>query len=388
MAETRGAADIIIIGGGIVGCSAAFFLRRRNLSVILLERYLVGQQASGTNFGNVRRQGRHLTQLPLANRSRAIWAQIPSLTGSDVEFMPVGHVRFLWSEEQIAVVEDYARQASHYGLELHILSQREIRERFPFVGPEAVAGSWSPHDGHANPRLVAPAFARAAAKLGAAIHENCAASAIEKTGEDFIVTTPTGQFRAPLVLIASGAWGGGLAEQLAEPVPIEVAGPQMGVTEPAPYFIHPVVGVSTKIPGEVAYLRQIPRGNIIFGGVHRRPAALDERRAKYDPAGLMAQFRQILRLAPTLRHLRLIRTWSGVEGYIGDDRPIMGASEKTSGLYYAFGFCGYGFQLGPGVGDVMAELIATGKTETPIDEYHVNRFTLQPAARLQVSAAH
>jgi sarcosine oxidase subunit beta len=115
--------------------------------------------------------------------------------------------------------------------------------------------------------------------------------------------------------------------------------------------------------------------------VKRCAAALDERRAKYDPAGLDAQLRQLLRLAPALCHARLIRTWSGVEGYMADDLPVMGDSAATSGLYYAFGFSGHGFQIGPGVGDVMAELIATGKTTTPIADFHIGRFRRgQPVA--------
>nr|WP_222315234.1 FAD-binding oxidoreductase [Rhizobium leguminosarum] len=370
-------ADVLIIGGGLVGAAAAFFLRQRGRSVILLERFLVGQQASGTNFGNVRRQGRFLGQLPLANRSRAIWSRIPELTGSEVEFLQVGHIRFAWREEQIAVIEDYARNAREYGLNLEIIGRNNLKERFPFVGDEAVAGSFSAMDGHANPRLAAPAFARAAVRDGAAIVENCEVLRLEKNGEDFVATTPLGTFRAPTALVASGAWGGGFSTAFGETVPITPGGPQMGVTEPAPYFIHPVVGVSTKIPDEVMYLRQIPRGNIIFGGVRRRPAALDQRRAKYDPASILPQLTQLTRLVPALRHLKIIRTWSGVEGYMSDDLPVLSQSPTVSGLYYAFGFCGHGFQLGPGVGDVMAELIDTGRTETPIHDFDIRRFSAE-----------
>jgi sarcosine oxidase subunit beta len=79
-------ADVIIVGGGLMGASAAFFLRQRGRSVILLERGLIGQQASGVNFGNVRRQGRYLFQLPLANRAREIWGKLPQLVGEDCEF--------------------------------------------------------------------------------------------------------------------------------------------------------------------------------------------------------------------------------------------------------------------------------------------------------------
>jgi len=87
------------------------------------------------------------------------------------------------------------------------------------------------------------------------------------------------------------------------------------------------------------------------------------------------------RIVPALA-LRVIRTWSGIEGYVDDDVPAVGASRKVAGFYYAFGFCGHGFQLGPSVGDVMAELIDTGKTSTTIDPFHVARFA-QRQARLQ-----
>lgn len=367
-------ADVLIVGGGLVGASAAFFLRRRGLSVVLIERFLVGQQASGTNFGNVRRQGRYLRQLPLANRARAIWERIPELTGGDVEFMPVGHVRVVWRDEQIGTIEAYAAAARDYGLDLEIIGRNALRERFPFLGPEALAGSYSARDGHANPRLAAPVFARAAVRDGATIVENTEVLHIETSGEDFTAHTPAGPFRAPAVLIASGAWAGALSASFGEPVPMEAGGPQMAVTEPAPYGIVPVVGVSTDRPEEVAYLRQIPRGNVIFGGVRRKPAALDERRAKYDPASFLPQSHQMLRLVPGLASLRVIRTWSGVEGYVDDDLPIMGASPTVPGLHYAFGFSGHGFQLGPGVGDVMAELIDLGSTSTPIDDFSIARF--------------
>lgn len=367
-------ADVLIVGGGLIGASTAFFLRQRGRSVILLERFLVGQQASGVNFGNVRRQGRHLPQLPLANRAREIWGRIPQLTGSDVEFMQVGHIRFAWREEQIPIIEDYASKARDYGLDLEIIGRNQLKQRFPFVGDEAVAGSFSPLDGHANPRLAAPAFARAATANGAGIVENCEVFSLQKVGTDFVAETSQGTFRAPCALVSSGAWAGRFAEAFGEPVPLKPGGPQMGVTEPAPYFIKPVVGVSTSVPEEVMYLRQIPRGNVIFGGIRRRPSHLDERRGKYDPDNIMDQFAQLTRLVPSLKHLNVIRTWSGVEGYMEDDLPIISPSAKTSGLYYAFGFCGHGFQLGPGVGDTMAELIDRGQTDTPLDDFNVARF--------------
>jgi sarcosine oxidase subunit beta len=372
-------ADAVVVGGGIMGASAAFFLRQRGLSVALLERGLVGQQASGVNFGNVRRQGRFLPQLPLAHRSRGIWGRLPELIGHDAEFIATGHVRVVYSEAQFASIENYARDARHWDLDLEILGRSELRKRFPFLGPEVIGGSFSPHCGHANPRLAAPAFGRAAKCAGAHVIENCEVLHIEKEAHDFRVSTAGGlTVISPAALVCSGAWGGAMAASFGEPVPITPKGPTMGVTEPMPYGIVPVVGVSTPIEHETVYFRQVKRGNIVFGGGRRNPAYLDGRRANVNPNFTLAQLHELRRVAPALGRLNVLRTWSGVEGYMEDDIPVMGPSAKVSGLHYAFGFCGHGFQVGPGVGDVMAELIATGATTTPIEPFHIRRFA--PAA--------
>ena len=376
-------ADVIVIGGGLMGTAAAFFLRRRGRSVILLERGLVGQQASGVNFGNVRRQGRFLPQLPLANRSREIWGRLKELLGEDAEFLPTGHIRVCYDPGQIGVIEAYAQKARDYGLDLELLSANELKARFGFFGPEAIAGSYSPNDGHANPRLAAPAFGRAAARAGVAVFENTEIVSIAKPGDDFQATAADGtMFSAPIALVTAGAWGGALSRQFEEPVPIAIHGPQMAVTEPLPYRLKPVIGVSTAIPQEVVYLRQVERGNVVFGGGTRGPAFADTKRAYAVPGHLGNQLRQIRRLVPALANMRVIRTWSGIESYLPDDIPIMGPSARVSGLYYAFGFCGHGFQLGPGVGDVMAELIDRGSTTTPIEPFHIKRFAAKAASRV------
>lgn len=367
--------DVIVIGGGIMGASTAFFLRKRGLSVALIERGLIGQQASGTNFGNVRRQGRYLKQVPLANRSREIWGKLHELLSEDVEFLATGHIRVTYNDEMIANFEDYAREARHYGLDLELISGNALRDRFPFIGPEVRAGSYSPRDGHANPRLVAPAFGRAAKRAGAAVLENTEIVLAEKEGDEFRVEAADGRiFHAPQLMISAGAWGNRLSTQFGEPVPLVTHGPQMAVTEPLPYAIEPVLGVSTVIPHEGVYLRQVKRGNVVFGGGNRGPASAETSRAYVQPENTLSQFTQISRVVPALNRLSIIRVWSGVESYLPDDIPIMGPSAKVSGLHYAFGFCGHGFQLGPGVGDVMAELIATGKTDTPIEPFAISRF--------------
>ncbi|MGQ3045232.1 MAG: NAD(P)/FAD-dependent oxidoreductase [Niveispirillum sp.] len=371
--------DVLIIGGGLMGSSAAFFLRQTHgKSVTLIESDLVGRQASGTNFGNVRRQGRPIHQLHLANRSLEIWRKANELLGSDVEYLQSGHIRVCYRErpENIAKMEEYAADARQNGLDLEILTGNTLRDRFPFFGTDVVAGSYSALDGHANPRLAAPAFARAAQKLGAQVFENTRISHVTKAGTDFIATAKDGRvFKAPILLITAGAWAGELSAQFGEPVKLTARSPTMSVTEPVPYAIAPAVGVMTPLEVETVYFRQVARGNIVLGGSTRGPAVAETYRSFVKPQNTLTQLQQLRRLAPALARLNIIRVWTGIEGYMDDSLPVMGPSGTTSGLFYAFGFSGSGFQIGPGVGQTMAELIATGATGIDLSHYRVERFT-------------
>lgn len=379
--------DVIVLGGGLMGTAATFFLRRRGLAVTLIERHRVGTGATVASFGNIRRTGRHLTQLPLAHRSRALWGEAELLLGRDVEFRSTGHLRLIFEEDALADMRAYAEAARPWGLELEELGTNEIRARFPGLGPGAIAASFSPRDGSGNPRLIAPAFADAARRLGAEIVEECEVGSIDKTEAGFRVTTSKGVFEAGRLLNTAGAWGAGIAAQFGEPVPLSPRGPQMGVTEPLPHRILPVVGIWTRRHGTDAYFRQVERGNIVFGGAAERvEVALDPGHAKADPARLPQQLRALQQLLPALDKVSVIRTWSGCEGYLADMLPVMGPSATTPGLFHAFGFSGHGFQLGPGVGDTMAELIATGATEIPLHDFRIERFAIARSGQSPAAA--
>jgi sarcosine oxidase subunit beta len=369
--------DVLIVGGGLMGTTTALFLRRdHRLRVALFERGLVGAQASGVNFGNVRRQGRYLPQLPLAHRSRALWDRLEELVGERCEFAPTGHVKVAFDGKELAELENYARAAREWDLEIDILGGNALRDRFPWLGGDIVGAGLSPFDGNANPRLVGPAFGRAAARAGALVLENTPVGHIGYEAGEFRITLANGEsYAAPALLNAAGAWGGRIAERFGEKVPLEARGPQMAVTEPVPYFITPVLGM---VSGQV-YLRQVTRGNIVFGGGGQGPVEIDPPRGRAVPERSMAQWAHALRMIPALKGIQLIRSWTGVEGYMADMLPAIGPSATTPGLFHAFGFSGHGFQLGPGVGEVMAELIATGSTATPIADFDIGRFSTAQA---------
>jgi sarcosine oxidase subunit beta len=374
----RKSVDVAIVGGGIMGCSTALHLRLAGRSVVLIERGAVGSQASGVNFGNVRRQNRYPPQLPLSLRSSELWRRLPELVGEDCEYEEKGNLLLAFSESDMQTLEAQARTAREYGLEIELLGHEHARARWPWLTGRVYGASFSMGDGAANPRLVAPAFGLQARRLGAEILESTEVTATEWDRTRFVVSTRDGaQIHAECLVNTAGAWAGAIAEAFGEPVPLFASGPQLGVTEPAPREIEPTVSVV----GAPIYFRQVGRGNVVFGGGERGPAHTDTMRACVKPHITQAQLGKVARIAPRLAPLQLIRVWSGIEGYLPDNIPVIGPSLRRPALFHAFGFCGHGFQLGPAVGAVLSELIVKGTTATPIAPFSIDRFAERPTER-------
>ncbi|HUZ63572.1 MAG TPA: FAD-binding oxidoreductase [Acetobacteraceae bacterium] len=362
-------ADVLIVGGGGAGCSAALHLALRGARCVLLERGLVGGQASGVNYGGVRQQGRHPAELPIARRARELWGRLPALIGTDCEFEVTGHLKLARNPAEEAELIAYRDVATAHDLPLRMIGRNAIHEAYPWLGSAVVAGSFAPDDGAANPRLLAPALARAARAAGADIRESTAATALAHDGARFTVETAGESFHAPVLLNVAGFWGGEIAAAFGEPVPVSPLSPNMLVTEPMPYVIEPNLGV---VGGNV-YLRQIRRGNVIFGGGRGesdpgRPAA------RPLPDVSLASMNLALELVPHLAGAQVIRSWTGIDGEMPDHIPVIGPSRTTPGLLHAFGFSGHGFQLAPAIGAILSELVLDGRTDVPLEPFRIDRF--------------
>ncbi|GLO13341.1 FAD-binding oxidoreductase [Pseudomonas putida] len=361
--------DAIIVGGGIVGSSAALTLARAGQQVALLERDFCGSHSSGVNYGGVRRQGRSLAQLPLSMRAHAIWGQLRAWIGIDGEYARSGHLKLARSEPDFDALKAYAHRTQAFDLRLQLLEHRELRQRFPWVGDIAVGASYCPEDGHANPRLVSPAFAQAARHSGAHVHEQCKVLQVDHDGQRFSVHTSNGQcFKAPWLLNCAGAWSAQLAEHFGEPVPLTAAHPAMLVTEPLPLFMT----ASTGVEGGGIYARQVARGNCVLGG--GRGFALTSTTARPGQAAVLDILRNATELYPALAGAQAIRTWSGTEGYLPDDEPVLGPSLRQPGLLHGFGFAGAGFQIGPAAGEALAQCILLGAPAISLAAFSINRF--------------
>jgi sarcosine oxidase subunit beta len=363
--------DIAVIGGGLAGCSTALHARMKGASVILFERGRCGAQASGVNYGGVRQQGRHPAELPLARRSRSIWGNLQNLVGSDCEFTVTGHLKFARHDADMVELAAHRAVLGHHGIHVDLLDASDIRQQFPYIARGYAGASLCAEDGHANPRLVAPRFALAARALGAEIREQCQVEAVHLSKDGFSVTLandPT-PVKARRLVNAAGAWGASIADLLGDYVKEEVMAPNMCVTEP----IAPLIGPNLGICGGGIYIRQTTQGSVIFGGglgiadrdaLRARPLA----EVTHDAA------QAAIAMVPKLANVLLLRSWTGIEGRMDDGLPVVGPSRKVAGLFHAFGFSGHGFQLGPAVGAVLAELCTDGQSATSLHGLSITRF--------------
>jgi len=363
--------DVAIIGGGIAGCSAALHLRRNGLTVCLMEKGALGSQASGVNFGGVRQQGRDFVELPLAIRSHGIWARLRELVGNDCEFVRSGHLKLARSDADLDELERYAADAAALGLELEMIGAGRIHKEYPWLGDAVIGASLAHQDGQANPRIVAPAFGRAARAAGAQVREFAKALEAARDGDSFSVRCAGDlEVYSRFLVNTAGAWGGEVAAVFGEPVPIATTAPNMLVTEPLP----PVITRSIGVCGGDVYVRQVQRGNVVLGGGHGWADLAAERSRPVTDVSARA-IDKAIQVVPWLASALVIRTWTGIEGQMPDHLPVIGFSRTTSNLIHAFGFSGHGFQLGPVIGMIIDELIRNGASESPLGAFGIGRFS-------------
>lgn len=364
-------ADLVVVGGGIHGCSAALHAAVRGLSVIVLEKDSVARHASGVNAGGVRRLGRHYAEVPISQHSMQIWYRIGELLDEDTGFQVAPQIKVAETGAELDRLRARVADLNAMGFTHEtILDQAELRHYLPAVADHAVGGLASLKDGFAQPFWTTFAFRQKAASLGVRFHENCPVTHVARDGGEWRAETGTGTFRAPKLLNAAGAWGGALAGILGEYAPVEAIAPMMIVTSRLPHFCDAVVGAT----GRPLSFKQMPNGTVVIGGGRRGRADSSKNQSEILFPELRLTAETAMDLFPIMRSATIVRSWSGVEGRLPDDIPVIGPSARHEGLYHAFGFSAHGFQMGPGVGDIMAELIATGHTQAPITPFSITRF--------------
>ncbi|MFH1803941.1 MAG: FAD-dependent oxidoreductase [Pseudomonadota bacterium] len=370
--NNRLSADLLVIGAGIHGCSAALHAAKRGMSVIVIEKDTAGRHASGVNAGGVRRLGRLFPEIPISDRSMKIWNNISDLLDDDCGFQKSPQIKVAENQAELEKHRERVRKLNEMGFHHEtVLSRSELQAHLPAVSDHCVGGLASLEDGFALPYQTTFAFQRKAIELGVRFYENTRAQKIRRDGTDWHVITDNGTFFGRNILNCAGAWAGEFTRQLGEPAPVEPIAPMMIVTSRMPRFCNAVVGAT----GRPLSFKQMQNGTVVIGGGLRGIA---------DPATnashmLFEKLRQTAQTAiaifPIMQKAVIVRSWSGIEGRMPDDMPVIGPSSTHENAFHTFGFSAHGFQMGPGVGELMAELIATGKTNSPISPFSISRFT-------------
>lgn len=368
-------ADLIIIGGGIHGCSAAMFAAQRGMDVVVIEKDTVGRHASGVNAGGVRRLRRDFAEVPISQHSMEIWYELSDLVNDDCGFQIAPQIVLAETEEEMDCLSRRVSQLNDMGYDHEVvLNQSELRSHVPAVSDHVIGGIGSLRDGFAQPYQTTFAISRQAKLFGARFFENETVKMMEQPDRDWEVSTDCNTYIAPNLLNCAGAWAGRIAESLGEIAPVEAVAPMMLVTSRLPQFCDAVIGVA----GRPLSFKQMPNGTVVIGGgrLGRADPASNQSEMMFSELKLTAK--TAMDMFPIMRQATVVRSWSGIEGRMPDKIPVIGPSSRHQGLYHAFGFSLHGFQMGPGVGDIMAELISNGSTQWPISAFSIDRFREKP----------
>ncbi|WNC88200.1 FAD-binding oxidoreductase [Paraburkholderia sp. FT54] len=377
-------ADVLVVGGGLHGTSSAFHLARRGAKVIVLEADYVARHSSGVNAGGVRTLGRPLAEIPLALMSREIWHGMSELLGENGGFVASGQLKIAETDDELeACRQRVALLESHGFTHEKVIDRDTVLELEPALARHVTGGIWVERDGYALPYRTTTAFRLAAQRLGVRFQEGTPVRRIEQRGTRWFALTPHGTFSANQLLVTAGAWSGELAKQVGEPVPVRPEGLMLMVTHRVAPFCRATLGAT----GRPLSFKQFDNGTVVIGGKLIGIADLANRHGEVDFVRLVRSARTVTDLFPHLRNLGVNRAWAGVEAFTDDELPVISASRQASNLYYSFGYCGSGFQLGPGCGKLVSELMLDGKPSLSLDAFAIDRFG-RAAAASSLGASH
>ena len=384
--------DVIVIGGGIAGASAAYHLTGHGRSVALVERGEIASEASGVNAGGIGALGwGHVPDLEayLTMGSLQIFKSLQLELGYDIEFRQSGGLQVIQTAAQYDFARDRVMGLKSRGYTAELLSVGEARAIEPGLNPELLGAMHFPLRGQADPVKATQAFADAAVQNGAEILTGTEVTAIVKdSGSGYQVVCDEQTLRAKHLVVAAGAWCGPLGEMLGVSIPIVPVRGQMWATEPLPPRVfHSLSGVESYshwsaepggdgvLPPEITHVgdrrvtrhlygRQTRDGEIVFGG-DRQAIGYDR---SVDAGGIENNFAHTAEVLPLLHELAITRTWSGLMPFSLDGKPMIGKIPQLDNVYIATGLASSGFGRGPMAGKLVADYIHTGHRPHVLEE--------------------
>ncbi|OUQ25377.1 FAD-dependent oxidoreductase [Lachnoclostridium sp. An131] len=367
-------AEVIIIGGGVIGCATAYYLAKEGTSVIVLEGSdHIGNGGSSRNGGGVRQSGRDPRELPLAMYGiRTLWPHLSEELETDCEYHQDGNLRLGKTEKHREILEGLADRARACGLDVRMIDGDEVRRINPHLSHEVTVASWCPTDGHANPLTTTLGFYKMARRLGARFITGEPVTELRTVkGKIRRVITPNNVYEGEQVLVAAGLHSREILGTVGIDVPMDGSLLEALVTEAEAPMFDQMLGTADAD----FYGHQTKHGSFVFGGSSGlEPFYKDNGTPVTSSRTAPCICRGIMKYFPELADAKIVRTWAGWSDRSADGVPVLGAVDEIPGLYAACAFTGHGFGISPAVGDQLAKLIRTGSTDVDLSPLQYDRF--------------
>ena len=414
-------ADVVIVGGGIVGASAALYLARKGVAVALCEKGHIAGEQSSRNWGWVRKARRDPREIPLIVESLRLWEGMNEQVQGETGFRRTGIVFAAESDEDVTRYENWLGHARPYQIDARLVSGSELDSVMPGAGKRWKAALYCASDGRAEPQKAAPAIAAAARREGAAILTNCAVRGVERSGGSVsAVITERGRIACGTVVVAAGAWSRRFLKDLDLTLPqlkvrssVMRTAPLEGPPESALWcsdfaFRKRLDGGYNIANGNVNVVPIVPDSFRFFGaflpalrmdskslklrlddrfGQERREAKsvpLDqvspyEKTRVLDPKPDSRYLREALdglvKMYPAFASAKVAQEWAGLIDVMPDAIPVISPVDSVPGLIIATGFSGHGFGIGPGAGRLIADLATGAEPIVDPTEFRFSRFS-------------
>ena len=372
MMRMKNKADVVIVGGGINGCSLAYTLAKKGIDIAVVERNYISSGATGACGAGIRQQWSTKENTELAIKSVKIFEKLSKELGEDIEFCQGGYLIAIHDEKDMKQAKKNVGMQRALGLKVDILTPEKIIDVVPILdvqGMHAIGATFCPTDGLANPFKTTFAYANAARRNGAEIYTHTKVVGIKTNNKKIsAVKTDKGTIKTPTIVNATGVWSKQIAEMAGIKIPNVPFRKEIMATERLkPLFEAMVISFNDGI-----YFSQQEEGQIV-GGI-----PIPDQKSGYRtmPTILFVQHmaKTLTQYAPSLKHVNMLRHWTGFYDVTPDSRPILGEDNTISGFIHCHGFSGHGFMLSPMVTTLLSEFIADGKTSDILETLHLDRF--------------
>lgn len=370
----KNCADVIIVGSGVIGNAAAYYLAKKGASVIVLEKSeSIGDGGSSRNGGGVRQSGRDKRELPLAMYGiKNLWPTLSEELEMDVEYYQDGNIRLGKTDDHMKILGGLTKNANDCGLDVKMISGEEARQICPYLSEEVMGASWCPTDGHANPLLTTLAYYRKARQLGVRFITGEEVVEISKVkGKLRRVITENNVFEGETIILAAGYDSRKLASTFGIDIPMTSALLEVLVTEAQPPMFYQMLGTAAAD----FYGHQSTHGSFVFGGSSGlEDVNKDNGTPTSSSITASCICRGIMKYFPILQEVKIVRSWAGWMDVCVDHVPVISFVEEVPGLIIAAAFSGHGFGISPTVGMLLSEMVTDGKPSIDISAFRYDRF--------------